>query len=1100
MTSDGRLAAGRQRGEARQSAIVLLFALAAAAIVAAAYQAFSHYAAALRVGAEEDLSAIVRVKASQIEDFLRERNGDAEVLAQRAAIAQALVAGTRSSEAGRPFVSLPELAEATRHAYGYTRIAIFDRRLRAIYPPGDGDADPAETAALRRAIESRGAALADMHRAAGGEIVFGVARPVFDKGGTDGDVVGAVLLEVSAAHRLYPLTASWPSAASASGEIALVQRVDGGTRLLTPLRHTTELSPLQVRGVEPGRKLLADLALASPGGIVRDAVDYRGRTVLGASRRVAGTDWLVLAKVDAEEVEANEDDLRRTILALAAAFVLLAATVSYLLWRQLTQEISNTRERLAQRYFSAIESSLDGYARIDRDGRLMETNRVLRGWLGYERSELNGRSIAELQFGAMPDLVAATMQRIAAEGAARFQARWRRRDGSLIDLDVSAVHAPAEDGSHSFAYLRDISESLALTRRLQRLNLFYAFLTRINHALAGLREPAEILRAVCEQAVSGSDFLLAWGGIVDADGRSVRVVAKAGTAAGYAEGIELSVDPATPAGRGPTGVALREGRTEVANDFARDPRTEPWRERARHYGIAASAVTPVTVAGRPVGAITFYAGEPGYFDPEMVSLLEEAARSVALAWEAGIAEREKALEQARRAEAEARYATIFQSSPLPMQVMSIATREVVAINGAHERLFGYPLEEVRHAEDWFGKVYANPEGRETLRALWASDLARAATGARAVESPELRVRRRDGNERIVRGYLTIAGDDAIVAWSDLTELRRQDQALRESERRFRSMVEQAVSGFYVVRDDRFVYVNPQFAALAGYAPGEMVGMDPLDFVLPEDRGEIIEGRRRHYAGEKVVAFQVRARRKDGTIVVVRVNGAVGAWDGAPAIIALVEDITEKARAEQQIRDYIGRLERSIHATLGAVARMVDLRDPYTAGHERRVGLIAAAIARELGWDEPRARMMEMVGLVHDIGKIAVPAEILAKPTRLTASEFELVKGHAQAGYEILKDVEFDQLPVAEIIREHHERMDGSGYPQGLKAEQILPEARVLAVADVLESMASHRPYRPALGLEAALGELQKNRGRLYSADCVDAALRLYRDKGERLPE
>jgi HD-GYP domain-containing protein (c-di-GMP phosphodiesterase class II) len=153
----------------------------------------------------------------------------------------------------------------------------------------------------------------------------------------------------------------------------------------------------------------------------------------------------------------------------------------------------------------------------------------------------------------------------------------------------------------------------------------------------------------------------------------------------------------------------------------------------------------------------------------------------------------------------------------------------------------------------------------------------------------------------------------------------------------------------------------------------------------------------------------------------------------------------------------------------------------------------------MGWDDERCKNLELVGLVHDIGKIAVPAEILSKPGRLSPLEMELVKCHAQAGYDILKDVTF-AIPVAEIIRQHHERMDGSGYPRGLQGDAILPEARVLAVADVVESMAAHRPYRPALGLDVAMAEIDKHRGQLYDPEVADAMARLVREKGYRLPE
>jgi len=152
----------------------------------------------------------------------------------------------------------------------------------------------------------------------------------------------------------------------------------------------------------------------------------------------------------------------------------------------------------------------------------------------------------------------------------------------------------------------------------------------------------------------------------------------------------------------------------------------------------------------------------------------------------------------------------------------------------------------------------------------------------------------------------------------------------------------------------------------------------------------------------------------------------------------------------------------------------------------------------MGWSEEKCRTLQLIGLVHDIGKMSIPAEILAKPGRLSKIEFELVKTHAEQGYQILKDFDFS-LPIAEIIREHHERMDGSGYPQGLKGEETLLEARILAVADVLEAMASHRPYRAALGIEAALNDIESQRGSLFDPEVVDAMLRLFREKEYLLP-
>jgi putative nucleotidyltransferase with HDIG domain len=176
---------------------------------------------------------------------------------------------------------------------------------------------------------------------------------------------------------------------------------------------------------------------------------------------------------------------------------------------------------------------------------------------------------------------------------------------------------------------------------------------------------------------------------------------------------------------------------------------------------------------------------------------------------------------------------------------------------------------------------------------------------------------------------------------------------------------------------------------------------------------------------------------------------------------------------------------------------IEARDPYTAGHQIRSANLARCIAAEMGLPQEKIEGLRMAGSIHDIGKLSIPAEILSKPTKLTSLEFSLIKEHARMGYEMLKDVE-SPWPLAEIIYQHHERMDGSGYPRNLKGDEILMEARILGVADVVESMASHRPYRPSLGIEAALEEIAKNRGTLYDDAVADACLRLFREKGFQL--
>lgn len=187
-----------------------------------------------------------------------------------------------------------------------------------------------------------------------------------------------------------------------------------------------------------------------------------------------------------------------------------------------------------------------------------------------------------------------------------------------------------------------------------------------------------------------------------------------------------------------------------------------------------------------------------------------------------------------------------------------------------------------------------------------------------------------------------------------------------------------------------------------------------------------------------------------------------------------------------------QMRKVLEAIVNAMAVIVETRDPYTAGHQRRVSQLSLSIAEEMKLDKEVIEGLQMAAAIHDIGKISIPAEILTKPSKLTDMEFNLIKDHPRAGYAILKDIEFP-WPIARVVLEHHERLDGSGYPQGLKGRDMLLESRILAVADVVESMASHRPYRPGMGIDTALDEIENNRGILYDADVVDVCLRLFQE-------
>ena len=236
----------------------------------------------------------------------------------------------------------------------------------------------------------------------------------------------------------------------------------------------------------------------------------------------------------------------------------------------------------------------------------------------------------------------------------------------------------------------------------------------------------------------------------------------------------------------------------------------------------------------------------------------------------------------------------------------------------------------------------------------------------------------------------------------------------------------------------------------------------------------------------------------GVFAVLAIYSAEADAFDADELKLLQELASDLAFGIRSLREHVAReaLEQrwrvSLEATIGAIASTVEMRDPYTAGHQQRVARLAVAIARELHLPEQQIQGLYLAGIVHDVGKIDIPAEILSKPGKLSKLQYQLIQMHAEAGYDIVKGVDFP-WPIAEMVRQHHERLDGSGYPHGLTAEAILPEAKILAVADVVEAMMSHRPYRASLGIEAALAEIENGKGRLYDPAAVEACTALFRE-------
>ncbi|MBW2630470.1 MAG: PAS domain S-box protein [Deltaproteobacteria bacterium] len=322
------------------------------------------------------------------------------------------------------------------------------------------------------------------------------------------------------------------------------------------------------------------------------------------------------------------------------------------------------------------------------------------------------------------------------------------------------------------------------------------------------------------------------------------------------------------------------------------------------------------------------------------------------------------------------------------------------------------------------------------------------------------------------------------------------QQVKDSEERFRSLGENAPDIIYTLdADGAFSYINPAWEKILGHKKEDVIGRYFVDFAKSGDVRKYTRFlKRARNNKETVKGFTGTLLTKEGSERLFNISGSPN-FDSklnATGMIGTIKDITE-------LEKNVEMLKSALESTITAMAVIVESKDPYTAGHQKRVTDIAVAIAEEMNLPEDKISGIRMAAMIHDIGKINIPAEILSKPGQLTDIEFNMIKTHPEVGYNILKNIEF-MYPVAQIVYQHHEKINGSGYPRGLSGNDILLESRVIAVADVVEAMATDRPYRPSLGIAAALEDIQQGKGIIYDPEIVDACLKIFEEKGFHLEQ
>ncbi|MBU3594776.1 HD domain-containing protein [Polynucleobacter sp. 71A-WALBACH] len=338
-------------------------------------------------------------------------------------------------------------------------------------------------------------------------------------------------------------------------------------------------------------------------------------------------------------------------------------------------------------------------------------------------------------------------------------------------------------------------------------------------------------------------------------------------------------------------------------------------------------------------------------------------------------------------------------------------------------------------------------------------------------------------------------------FTDITKSINAVRALGAIENQFKVLFQLSPDAIMLLDEKSFLDCNPATLAMFGCPlSSDFLGKHPSQFspdVQPNGISSAILANQRinEALSNGSCLFEWTHCKLDGTEFPAEVLLVSFTRDGKRILQATVRDIANRKEAERKLAQESEKLQKAFTDTIQALIKSMELRDPYTAGHQERVARIACSIAKELGWDEHQIDGLRMAGLVHDIGKIAVPAEILTKPSALSEFEEKIVREHSEHGYELLKDIEFPH-PVARIVRQHHERLDGSGYPFGLRGDQILPEAKLLGIADSIEAMASHRPYRAARGLSFAIEQIKSEADKQFDGQMVAVAVKLFEGKAD----
>lgn len=781
----------------------------------------------------------------------------------------------------------------------------------------------------------------------------------------------------------------------------------------------------------------------------------------------------------------------REDLALVDTFANYAATAikNAQTYQKLQHEIEERNlaekaRRESEKRYKDLQTNVPvGIFRATPEGKLLAANPALFEMFGYE-SEEDFITIPTPQLYFRPKDRIMLMEELRSKSEIYdFEVQLLKKNGEIFWCSLSIKTIPNEKGEWIYqdGMITDISE-----RKLSELtqNVLYNIGNAVN-STKDLQEFFKTIHHELAKIIRTKNFYIA---LYDKSSNLI-------TSPYYVDQFNKKTPPQQELGQGLTAYVIRTGKSLFLDKKRRDKLMKDGVIANYKWKSKLWLGVPLKINNEVIGAMAVqsYENEKA-FEKKDLKVLEFVSDQVAIA-----VHRKRAEEALRDSEQLNR--AVIDNSPLGISVRDKNGKLLIA-NKAWKKFWNKTKKQIESERQ--KKTSFNFDKRDQYLSEHLPDVKKVYKKGGEYYIPELEISSKNKTKWISHYFYAIQDRDSrvdkvVIITEDITQRKRAEEKLLRTQLRLATLFKYVPNIILYETGGKQEFMSENIINLLGF-PAEDFIEDKNKFttlIHPEDQKYIQQKYKEWEKSGKtdLLTLWFRVKKSDGSYMWIEDRMVEIVPENEKTYRAGVKiDISNLKKSEEELKDSYKKLQRLLEETINGLVSAVEMRDPYTAGHQRRVATLAGALAREMGLPKDQIDGLNLAALVHDIGKINVPAEILSKPGKLTPAEFDLIKMHPQTGFDILKSIEFP-WPVAEVVLQHQERLDGSAYPQGLKGDEISLNARIISVADVIEAMSSHRPYRPSLGIDVALEEIKKNRDILYDPDVVDACMILFNEKG-----